>query len=133
MQTPIWNLLTITIVIVGWFVIAKLNRRHEIEKERRKYRCDTVKSLLLLSYAIIENRTDNVKVQENVQELIPNVMLYFYPEEIKQYDNFAKALEAAKTDKKNMAIFSEELNKTISLVTNRVRKELRLPMIPPKT
>jgi len=45
------TLLSVSIVVLGWFVNNALNRRHEISKKRTEYRLEALKSFLPVLFA----------------------------------------------------------------------------------
>jgi len=122
-------LIAAIIVIVGWFIIARLNRKNEIAKELRGYRIDMLKTVLefrqyfakLLSISIQNKQTPDLK-DSKLSELCENA--------------FNKIQMFGKNDERNLMEelskeadnnqFSAKLQKLTVLCANRLREELKL-------
>ncbi len=119
MSTQIYiSVITIAVVVLGWFVNGILQRRHEIAKKRIDSRLEILESYIPIASDARQSKIDAVKIVE-----FQIKMLFFgYQDEI---DLVNQLLEAVlNEDTKQISLV---LNKLSPLMRNRLRKELKLP------
>ncbi|GHT78619.1 hypothetical protein FACS189464_2380 [Bacteroidia bacterium] len=142
------TIISVGIVIVGWFVNQWLNRRNEIKKEARTHRLEMLKSFMNL-YRLMEEKNNFVRPSEPDEEgesehIIPDDMelwagvyvqmkLYGKKNEIKLYEEIKSALYNALFDpglerltNENFRKLRERCEELANLCTNSIRKELHL-------
>jgi hypothetical protein len=121
----IGTVIATTIVIIGWFIIAWLNRRNEILKKKLDYRADLLKKIIRFSFDLSEGNT-NINLLQEINLLI---QLYgkkdeniCYQELVEKWNNYASNnSDVAK--KKEVA---NSLQKLVDIAIKRFRKELML-------
>ena len=113
------TILSVAILIIGWFANSWLNRRNEIAKERLKYRMDTLRLIVDLLSEIqdsIENKKGDVShLRKSISEISYKFDVYGKEDEQKHWKQFIKALnENGETQ--------QTLNEVLYLVKKRIRK-----------
>lgn len=118
------TIVSVILVIIGWFVNQWLNRKNEIVKEARSYRLDMLDS-------IIKFRNDWVKTKNVNQQLwdecYTKVQLYGLNDELVAFENLRKEMEKEQDDNKNQ--MGDYLIKLVILCRNRIREELKIEKI----
>lgn len=113
------------IVVIGWFIVAALNRKNEIIKRRMEYRSDLLSEIILFSLNLSLN-----KVDENLLENINlKIQLYGKKDENRYYRNFEEKLTEYYSDNNNFEkkkIAAEALQKLVDISIGRFREELKL-------
>lgn len=117
------TILSVAILIIGWFTNSWLNRKNEIAKERLKYRMDTLRLIVDLLSDIqdsIENKKGDVThLRKSISEISYKFDVYGKEDEQKYWKQFIKALnENGETQ--------QTFNKVLYLVKERIRKELHI-------
>lgn len=124
MVTMNWiTILSVLIVVAGWFVIALLNRRHEISKERFKYQMVARQSFINL-WLLWENNPEpfnDPHFLPLLEETRKNFQLYCTENEIVLLETFIISCENhdLNTAKKSM-------KDLISLIRTKIRSELKI-------
>ena len=115
--------ITLLLTIIGWFVNAYINRRHEIFNKALDYRVETLK-LALKIYSIIEHNSapftdpDFLPLLEKTRG---NFRLYGKNDEIEKFENFIGAI-----NKKDLQLANDALSELVSFVVDRIRHELHI-------
>lgn len=113
------------IVVIGWFIVAALNRKNEIIKRRMEYRSDLLSEIILFSLNLSVNKFD-----ENLLEDINlKIQLYGKKDENRYYRNFEEKLTEYYSDNNNFEkkkIAAEALQKLVDISIGRFREELKL-------
>lgn len=117
-----------SVVVVGWFTTSYLNRRHEKIKKQIEYRLMTLESFLLIQKSFLSGSSapfiDDKELTKKIENSRHYFQLYGYQDELDLYENFIKSLELS-----NIPNTVENINKLITIVRDRIRKELLLPKI----
>ena len=122
MENRDWiTIVSVVIVVAGWFVNSFLNRRHEIAKKRMEYRFDALLSFLPVLFAIQENRTTDEKFSKDIASCWTKFQLYCYKNEAHEFEKICKAIE-----NKDQKAYIESLQRVTRIVKDQVRKELGL-------
>ena len=103
-------ILSVIIIVIGWFVNSHLNRRHEIAKQRLDYRLNA----LNLSIPLILKVRNKTVTKNEVDELHSNLQLYANKNELKILTKFIETNNP------------EKLNELLIAIRNSIRKELDL-------
>ncbi|NGF75860.1 hypothetical protein G5B10_08220 [Fluviicola sp. SGL-29] len=122
----ILTLLAIWAAITGWFINSWLNRRNEISKRRFEYRMTALDSFLKCWF-VMEKQSDpfkDAKFIEMVEDSRSKFHLFGELDEIEAFENFISAVEKADLEQANTT-----LRKLVSIVRQKVRKELNLKKI----
>jgi hypothetical protein len=121
-------IISTSVVVVGWFTTSYLNRRHEKIKKQLEYRLITLESFLLVQKSFLSGSTAPFEDDKDLKKKIENSRHYFqlygYQDELDLYENFIKSLELS-----SIPDTVENINKLITIVRDRIRKELSLPKI----
>jgi hypothetical protein len=121
-------IISTSVVFVGWFTTSYLNRRHEKIKKQLEYRLITLESFLLVQKSFLSGSTAPFEDDKDLKKKIENSRHYFqlygYQDELDLYENFIKSLELS-----SIPDTVENINKLITIVRDRIRKELSLPKI----
>ena len=110
------------IVVVGWFVNAYINRRHEIAKKRLEYRMQTLQSFLLVFFSIQKHSNpfvDDPAFVGNLEESRSKFQIYGRSDEIELFEHMVKSIETQKIGE-----FLESAEKLVQLVRTRIREEI---------
>ena len=114
---PIVSLL---IVVAGWFINNWLNRKHEIAKKRNEYRVNTLRSFIGISKKL------NFRQSEFCPDEMLNVQIDFlifgFKDEVELVNRLVDCLSNKKLEEA-----SNILPELSSLVRDRLRKELGFP------
>lgn len=114
-------LVSMIVVILGWFLNSYLNRKHEIAKKRLDYRLEALINMLdslLLIRNMIDVKKDIGLDLDKISEYHLYFQLYANKDELYLLNKF---IESDFENKYN------PLNKLIFLLRKRIRKELDLP------
>ncbi len=115
------TVVSVVIVVTGWFVNSFLNRRHEISKKRMDYRLDALHSFLPVLFAIQENRAADEKFSKDIASCWTKFQLYCYKNEAKEFEKLITAIR-----NKDEKAYAESLRRVTRIVQAQVRKELGL-------
>jgi hypothetical protein len=123
------TIVSVTAIVIGWFINSWLNRRNEIAKERLKYRMDTLKSIVILKSQIVEAlRLASNDLSYNSSHLgkltydtVDLINIYGENDEIELCEKFILAL-----NNRDYIASEEILNKFIQVARVKIRKELKL-------
>ena len=124
METKDWvTIISVAIVIVGWFINSMLNRRHEIFKERFKYQMVARQSFIDVWFFIQKNSApyttpEFLPLLENARK---NFLLYATNKEIRLLESFIKSSE-----QNNLEESVQALNELVILMPKIIRKELKI-------
>ena len=113
-------ILSVIIVVAGWFVNSCLNRRHEIAKERMGYRVDTLKNFI--SFYIEAQKSKSLDGFNDIQV---SFHLYGHDDEIELVEEIAKII-TTQPDNPKWLILMGNLN---VLTRNKLREELGLSKV----
>lgn len=113
-------LLSVVIVVVGWFVNSHLSRRHEIAKKRIEHRLDMLKKYL--SFCL---EAEKSKSLHDFNDIHASFLLYGQKDEIELALQIADAASGQQVDKD----FLSPMRKLNILVRDRLREQLGLPKI----
>ena len=113
-------ILSVIIVVAGWFVNSWLNRRHEIAKERMGYRVDTLKNFI--SFYIEAQKSKSLDGFNDIQV---SFHLYGHDDEIELVEEIAKII-TTQPDNPKWLILMGNLN---VLTRNKLREELGLSKV----
>lgn len=126
MEIKEWIMIISVIVIVtGWFTNSYLNRRHEISKKRLDYRLETLQSFLPVFLSMSSSSKpfmDDKTLNDKIIKARVNFQIYGYQDELVLFNNFLIAIENQNTEEA-----ATYINKLIKLIRNRIRSELKLP------
>ena len=117
-----WILLASAVIAVGgWFANDFFNRMHEIAKLRAEHRIDMLKSFISFSVEanhkrILDKKFNDIQVQ---------FYLYGYEDEIESIKQVTDMI----ISNPNNPVWLDTLRELNILVTNKLRKELRLPKV----
>lgn len=129
MEIKDWiTIVSVTVLVIGWFINSWLNRRNEIAKERLKYRMDTLQSIITVLSEIQESSLAKDGDISHLNRLIRDTLTKFYIYGEKDEIELCKDLRKAINDKNNIE-FEKSLNELAELVKNRIRQELRLSQL----
>ncbi len=114
------------IIIVGWFINSHLNRKNNIAQKRFEYRMGALKSFIDVFYIIEKNSSpfSDPSFLPLLEKARTNFSLYGENDEIKQFERFIYCCKNGNAE--NATI---ELNKLVSLVREKIRKELGISQI----
>lgn len=117
------TLISLGVLILGWIVNSRFNKRNEIAKELRAIRRPTLKSFLELYNILAKNpkALQDEATQRLVREITEEFELYGQNDEIALYEKFRKGVI---DDSEERAL--EALNKLHTLVISRIRNELNI-------
>lgn len=137
------TLLAAIIIIVGWFVNSRLNKKHEITKRRIDNRLEALKSIVESVLFEMSIGTDKAFTQKDFKDKLERaraiIQIYGYRKEIDIYEEFIASLnieattEDEKKDKLNkinecipkLSIIVESLRTELSLETYKRKKQSR--------
>lgn len=126
MEIKEWIMIISVIVIVtGWFTNSYLNRRHEISKKRLDFRLETLQSFLPVFLSMSSSSKpfmDDKTLNDKIIKARVNFQIYGYQDELVLFNNFLIAIENQNTEEA-----ATYINKLIKLIRNRIRSELKLP------
>ncbi|WP_419812279.1 hypothetical protein [Bacterioplanoides sp.] len=117
-------LISVVVVVIGWFVNNILSRKHEIAKRRLEYRLGALESFLPVWFTMqkygapFEADPDLLKKIETARS---NIQLYGKQDEIDGIERFIECLES--NDVENGV---KNLHKFIVLIKSRIRGELNI-------
>jgi hypothetical protein len=117
-------LISVTVVVIGWFVNNLFSRRHEIAKKRLEYRLEALKSFLPVWFSMQKHEAPFIADPElltKIENSRSNIQLYGNKQEIEAMENFIKHLESG--DIKNSVA---SINRLVILIKASIRKELKL-------
>jgi hypothetical protein len=144
------TIISVVIVIIGWFVNQSFNRKNEIAKEARNHRLEMLKSFMNLFCLLEEKNTFVEPSPPNEDGEYPHyvpkmslwadvyvqIKIYGKKDEINLYEEIMTALVNATLDPneiyitdKSFNVLYEKTEKLSILCTNRIRKELKLEKI----
>lgn len=117
------TIISVLIVVIGWFVHALLNRRHEISKERFKYQMVARQSFINVWLLIQKNSAPftNPLFLPLLEEARKNFQLYGTEIEIKLLEQFINNCEAQNVPGANKA-----LAELVTLIRTKIRSELNI-------
>jgi len=117
------TIISVLIVVIGWFVNALLNRRHEISKERFKYQMVARQSFINVWLFIQKNSAPftNPLFLPLLEEARKNFQLYGTDNEISLLEDFIKKCEI-----KDLQGANEALRKLVPLIRTNIRTELNI-------
>jgi hypothetical protein len=118
-------IISVVIVVTGWFINSYLNRRHEISKKRLEYRLETLHSFLPVYLSISSSSQpfkDDKSLKDKIINARVNFQLYGYQDESKLFQDFVHAIEKPDVNEATITV-----NKLIKLTRARIRDELKLP------
>lgn len=123
MNVPDWIAVSsVAIVAIGWFANGFLNRRHEIAKERMKYRLEALHSFLPAFFAITkENHMSTAELEKELGAARTKFQLYCHKNEIDAFERLVTAIEEG--DNK---AYTDAVRDLICLVRKGIRNELGL-------
>lgn len=113
------------IVLIGWFIVAALNRKNEIIKRRMEYRSDLLQKIIIFSLDLSVNKFDN----NLLEDINLKIQLYGKNDENKYYRDFAEKLTEWNSDHTNFEkkkIAAEALQKLVDISIGRFREELKI-------
>ncbi|MCX6075804.1 MAG: hypothetical protein NTW78_02835 [Campylobacterales bacterium] len=126
MEIKEWiTIVSVIIVVTGWFINSYLNRRHEISKKRLDYRLETLHSFLPVFLSMSSSQQpfiDDKELNDKIKNARVNFQLYGYQDEMYLFNQFVTAIEKADVNEATKTI-----NKLIVLIRSRIRNELKLP------
>jgi hypothetical protein len=126
MEVKDWiTIISVLIIVIGWFINSYLNRRHEISKKRLDYRLETLQSFLPIFLSISSSLQPFIYDKDLNEKIIKarvNFQLYGHKDEMVLFNNFVIAIESQDTEEATIYI-----NKLIKLIRTRIRNELKLP------
>ncbi|WP_415396573.1 hypothetical protein [Sulfurimonas sp. CS5] len=126
MEIKEWIMIISVIVIVtGWFTNSYLNRRHEISKKRLDYRLETLQSFLPVFLSMSSSSKpfiDNKTLNDKIIYARVNFQIYGYQDEWILFNSFTIAI-----DKQDVSEATICINKLTKLIRNRIQIELKLP------
>ena len=142
------TVISIVLVVIGWFVNQWLNRKNEIKKEARTYRLKMLSSIIDFRLSFVKSKCFNDYVQILYDKAYTDVQLYGNNDEIKLFTKFrdtAFLLNYKKTQlekssseklgdeveynlcvKKLESELEQAINKLSICCRNNIRKELNL-------
>ena len=121
MKISDWLLiLSVIIVMIGWFVNSNLNRKHEISKRRSDYRIETLENYI--SFYI---EAQNTKSLDGFNDIQVSFYLYGYDDEIELIERITNLITTQPKNPEWLELMTE-LN---ILIRNRLRTELGLPKV----
>jgi hypothetical protein len=118
-------IISVLIIVAGWFINNYLNRKHEISKKRLDYRLETLQSFIPVYLSISSSSKPFIDDKNLNQKIIKagiNFQLYGYQDELILFNSFKTALNNHNLDKA-----TDSINELIKLVKSRIRSELKLP------
>ncbi len=129
-----WQTLIATIIVIaGWFVNNRLNKKHEITKRRIDNRLEALKSVVESVIFEMSKGTDKAFAQKDFKDKLERaratIQIYGYRKEIDVYEEFIGALnmEATSEDEKRRKL--NKINECIpklSIIIQSLRSELNL-------
>lgn len=125
MTTSEWiAILSVSIIVIGWFLNSELNRRNEIAKKRLEFRLNTL-NLILDSIVNIykdvntpDTSTNNNNLIIDFDEAITRLAIFGKEDE----KELCRTISIKKTNKQS---FDLELTKLIEIVSIRIKNELK--------
>ncbi|RKY07282.1 MAG: hypothetical protein DRP66_07065 [Planctomycetota bacterium] len=120
-------IISLIIVVVGWFVNSFLNRRHEISKKRLDFRLESLHSFLpvfLSMTSSLQPFIDDPTLNDKIRTARVNFQLYGLQDEIDLFNKFVVSIEKQNTNEATITI-----NELIGMVRSRLRHELKLPSL----
>ncbi|WCE32152.1 hypothetical protein [Vibrio sp. SCSIO 43137] len=125
MEAKDWiTIVSVCVVVIGWFANNHLNRKHEIAKKRLEYRLSALESFLPVWYifqkfpAPFKEDPELLKKLENART---QINLYGQQDEIDAMELFISHIEKGDT-----SAGSKSIHALITLIKNRIRAELGL-------
>lgn len=122
------TIISITALIVGWFLNSYLNRQNEIAKERLKYRMETLQSIIKVLSELQECSAtlngDISHLQRLIRDTLTKFNIYGEADEIHLCNELRKAY-----NKKDSIEFAKVIEKLSQLVSTKIRAELKLPIL----
>ena len=117
------TIVSVVVLITGWFINSYLNRRNEIAKKRLDHRLPTLQSFFELWFFITRNSTpfQDPKFLPLVEKVRGQIHLYGKEDEILLYEEFITSCENQDLDAANQA-----LAELVPLIRFRIRKELNI-------
>lgn len=117
-------LISVLVVVSGWFINNILNRNHEIAKKRLEYRLSALESFLPVWFSMQKSPKpfeDDPDLLNKIESARSQIQLYGKRDEIEGMEKFIESLES--NDIENGV---KRLNEFVLLVKNRIRVELKL-------
>ena len=118
------TIISVFLVITGWFVNSYLNRKSEIAKRRLDHRLPTLKSFIKMWYYVQEHPQDRYQLNEYKKLLVDvreDFQLYGKLDEIKLFESFMEYETGESRDSKKA---KNDFEKLVELVRKRIRDEL---------
>lgn len=117
-------LISVSVVVLGWFINNILNRNHEISKKRLDFRLSALESFLPVWFSMqksLKPFEDDPDLLNKIENARSQIQLYGKEDEIEGMEKFIAALES--NDIENGV---KRLHEFVLLVKNRIRVELKL-------
>ena len=116
-------ILSVIIVVAGWFVNSWLNRRHEIAKKRIDHRLEMLKSYISFTVSAFKNKS-----LDGFNDIQVSFLQYGYQDEVHSVEEITQIAMTNPKDEE-LSILLNKLMALNVLVKNRLRQELGLPKI----
>ena len=127
------TLIAAIIVIIGWFVNSRLNKKHEITKRRIDNRLEALKSVIQSVIFEMSKGTDSAFAQKDFKDKLERargiIQIYGYRKEIDVYEEFIAALNmkaSTKEEENNKLNKINECIPKLSIIVESLRAELGL-------
>jgi hypothetical protein len=121
------------IVIAGWFVNNRLNKKHEITKRRIDNRLEALKSVVESVIFEMSKGTDKAFAQKDFKDRLERaratIQIYGYRKEIDVFEEFIAALNMAATSEDERRSKLNKINECLpklSIIHQSLRSELNL-------
>lgn len=118
------TILSVIIIMVGWFINSWLNRKNEIAKVCLKYRLDALTPIINVVKEINEyiasGNVDVAHLQHILADMSYNLGMYGKKDEIEYWK------EIINTFNKEHKIEEKQFNEFVEFIKSRIRKELNL-------
>ncbi|WP_294962739.1 hypothetical protein [Sulfurimonas sp.] len=120
-------IISVLVIIFGWFYNNNRNREHEISKKKLEHRLRTLESFLPIYNSFASSKDPFNKDKDLTDKILRSRSMFQTYGEQDEWDlfkNFAIAL-----DKKNIKQVEDNINKLSALIRSRIRKELDITNI----
>ena len=123
MITEFITIVSLLIIVIGWFINNHLNRKNDIAKVRFEYRINALNKFLDVFFFIQKNRNpfSDSSFLPLVEDARRVLSLYGEDDEIDLYEEFIHSCE-----RKNLQKANETLESLVILVRMKIRKELNI-------
>ena len=124
---PLAPFIGLVIAIIGWFIIAWLNRRNEIAKKRIDFILPMYHKYIEIVVILSKNIDDIEIFLKLVREVRVDFQLYGKKDEHILYEKFIQILEDKNlTEQERIVEIKNNLNPQTELIRKRIRKELNI-------